>query len=85
MLNRFIFSLTTGRKVLLSIAVPAMSAYLLSLIEIRTDIQRFPNGDMMSWRPKHLYDYTLPCIVFALLTFVFLWCLWADRKDDHAA
>ena len=31
MIDRFLLSLTTGRKVLLSIAVPAMTAYLLSM------------------------------------------------------
>jgi hypothetical protein len=80
-------TLTTGRKVILSIVAPALCAYLLSQIEFITIIERFPNGTKSMWTTKHLYDFTQPRVLFGVLTLVYLWFLWGDSKghDDHTA
>lgn len=75
------FKLTTGRKVILSAAVPSFAGYLLSLIEFKHNISRGENWSTYS--VSHLYNYQSAVITFAALTFAFLWVLWGESKPHN--
>lgn len=78
--------MTTGRRVVLSVIVPAISGVSLSRINVRT--RTGPLGDLPTgWYVTHVYDHWWAWVAFGLLTLAYLWWLWGsttNRENDAA-